>query len=247
MALILKGDQCLAQERNVGGDGSLEKAPHKSLVAAPRTLMARTWATHSSTATTVTWTGRGTCGRLKSGNEDITDPNTKFLFFDENQNLVRVKVKDCIGNEQAYGRGLNYCYGGRVSTREILGACQSWSGPTDDHGGAAQRQRSGRNPGPGRDGDWDAQTPPSTGSSISLRPTRAPRSLSTLSTLAPSTTSPLHARDDRVEHPDARFSIKENVEILGLKDTDKIVVTLVPRGEDKERVFTFKGASIQDA
>ncbi|EFJ32200.1 hypothetical protein SELMODRAFT_230787 [Selaginella moellendorffii] len=45
----------------------------------------------------------------------------------------------------------------------------------------------------------------------------------------------------------ASFSIKPNVEILGLKDADKLVVTLVPRGKDKEKVFTFKGARIQYA
>ncbi|EFJ24535.1 hypothetical protein SELMODRAFT_414688 [Selaginella moellendorffii] len=42
----------------------------------------------------------------------------------------------------------------------------------------------------------------------------------------------------------ATFSIKANVEILGLKSADKLVVTLVPTGQGG---FTFNGAFIQHA
>ncbi|EFJ24536.1 hypothetical protein SELMODRAFT_101213 [Selaginella moellendorffii] len=208
------------------------------------------------------------------GNMDFTDPdylNTEFLFFDEKQDLVRVKVKDSLNNEKM----LKYKYQA-MPDDETWTAYEPkplketpWSGSSYEY---RLVKASAENPealevvaepvtitvdqpkGSGSDEtlvlegmEIDMRSAISFNAFINLPEANKNTPVSCAEYVGTYSNVPhfmLESGKWHTETVNTSFSIKANVEILGLKSEDKLVVTLVPRGDGS---FTFNGASIQYA
>ncbi|XP_002990878.2 (+)-larreatricin hydroxylase, chloroplastic [Selaginella moellendorffii] len=208
------------------------------------------------------------------GNKDFTDPdylNTKFLFFDENQDLVRVKVKDSLNNEKM----LKYKYQAMPDDKSWTAyepkplKQTPWSGSSYEY---RLVKASAENPEALKveaepvtitvdqpkgsacdeilvleDMEIDMRSAISFNAFINLPEANKNTRVSCAEYVGTYSNVPHFMSDIGKGHTEivnATFSIKANVEILGLKSADKLVVTLVPRGDGS---LTFRGASIQYA
>ncbi|XP_024541491.1 polyphenol oxidase I, chloroplastic [Selaginella moellendorffii] len=286
---------------NNGADGSLEKAPHTAVHifgGSPNNPNGEDLGNfYSAGKDPLFYCHHGNVDRMwdvwrSLGNQDFTDAdylNTEFLFFDENQDLVRVKVKDSIDNQTK----LKYKYASMpqdkvwINYKPLPLAKTAFAQPKSSivaslvPGATAMAaeyplvKSSSQNAEPVKVGAGPltitvAQPKGSASDEllvleemvvgmqnntnfnvfINLPEANETTTLSCAEYVGSFYNIP-HFMPGMTESStrttNARFSIKPNVEILGLKDADKLVVTLVPRGKDKEKVFTFKGASIEYA
>ncbi|EFJ08150.1 hypothetical protein SELMODRAFT_132508 [Selaginella moellendorffii] len=207
------------------------------------------------------------------GNKDFTDSdylNTEFLFFDENQDLVRVKVKDSLNSEKM----LKYKYQAMPDDKSWTAyepkplKQTPWSGSSYEY---RLVKASAENPKALEVGvepvtitvdqpkgsacdeilvlegmEINMQSPISFNAFINLPEANKNTRVSCAEYVGTYSNVPhfMLGIGEHTETVNTTFSIKANVEILGLKSADKLVVTLVPRGQG---TFTLKGASIQYA